>query len=270
MADGHPLVAIIVVVHNRKKDLVRLLKSLYEQSYPAYDILIIDNGSSDDLASVSLCPSLEYVRLASNIGFVSGMVSGLARMIRTGKYRYFWILDSDLEVAPHALEKLVGAFSLHDRVGVAGCVIHNTYRRDLIVEAGADVCLADGVVSPRHCNEKSVLPDEVIEVDFVASGGGGSLICAEALRATGLHDERYHFLWEDTDFGLCLKRHGYRSLVIPEAVVYHPPFTEKRNPNIYAYYGVRNPLLTVAKYAQGMTLVRYLLGNLARYLRSRS
>ena len=56
-------------------------------------------------------------------------------------------------------------------------------------------------------------------------------------------------------------------MVVSDAVVYHPPFTEKRNPNIYAYYGVRNPLLTVAKYSSGLRMPYYLFVNLCRYLR---
>jgi GT2 family glycosyltransferase len=187
--------------------------------------------------------------------------------LNKNKYHFLWVLDSDLEVAPTALERLVAVMREQRDIGVAGCVIYNTYDRDVVVEAGVDVNLGTGVVSARLCNERQPTMDRIVDVGFIASGGGGSLFSVEALNAAGQHDARYHFLWEDTDYGLCLKKHGYRVVVVSDAVVYHPPFTEKRNPNIYAYYGVRNPLLTVAKYSTGLRMANYLFVNLCRYLR---
>lgn len=267
MSDSQLLVGIIIVVNNRKNELLRLFESVYKLNYTAYHILVIDSGSTDDISEVKEYPRVEYVRFNNNVGFVAGMVFGLSHLYLKNIYKFLWILDSDLEVAPESLTRLVEVISVQENIGVAGCIIYNTHNREVVVEAGADVCLRSGIVTPRHCNERSYQLDKMIEVDFIASGGGGSLISIEALKVAGFHDDRYHFLWEDIDFGLCMKKNGYRSVVISDAVLYHPPFTEKRNPNIYAYYGVRNPLLTVAKYTNGMRLPWYLYGNLSRYLR---
>ncbi len=261
------LIGIIVVVHNRREDLFKLLLSLQRQHYSAYEILIIDNCSTDDISDVQHLPAVEYMRLEENIGFVSGMIKGINYLLSKNRFRFIWVLDSDLEVAPTALERLVAVMQEQRDIGVAGCVIYNTYDRDVVVEAGADVNLRTGIVSAKFCNERLPSMNSIVDCDFIASGGGGSLFSVEALNAAGLHDERYHFLWEDTDYGLCLKKHGFRVVVVSDAVVYHPPFTEKRNPNIYAYYGVRNPLLTVAKYSSGLRMPYYLFVNLCRYLR---
>jgi GT2 family glycosyltransferase len=264
---NNDLIGILIVVYNRREDLFKLLLSLQRQHYPAYEILIVDNCSTDDISDVQHLPAVEYVRLEENIGFVSGMINGINRLLNKNKFRFLWVLDSDLEVAPTALERLVTVMQEQRDIGVAGCVIYNTYDRDVVVEAGADVNLGTGIVSAKFCNERLPSMDSIVDVDFIASGGGGSLFSVEALVAAGQHDERYHFLWEDTDYGLCLKKHGFRVVVVSDAVVYHPPFTEKRNPNIYAYYGVRNPLLTVAKYSSGLRMPYYLFVNLCRYLR---
>lgn len=262
-----PVVGVLIVVHNRKDDLLRLISSIFLSDYKSFDILVLDNDSSVDLSDVELYPSLEYIKLKENIGFVSGMIEGLTYLLQKGEYQYLWVLDSDLEVAPDALGHLVDVFKEHDDIGVAGCMTYNIYNHKIIVESGADVDLRSGIVTARNCNASKPLLENLIAVDFVASGGGGSLINVQALLATGLHDDRYHFLWEDTDFGLCLRNHGFRSVVVSDAIVYHPPFTEKRNPNIYAYYGVRNPLLTVSKYTSSCKLPLYLMCNLKRYLR---
>jgi hypothetical protein len=262
-----PAVGVLIVVHNRMADLLRLLSSLFLSDYQAFDVLVIDDNSSEDISDVGRNFPLEYIRLEKNVGFVAGMTKGLRHLLRKERYQYLWVLDSDLEVAPDALRYLVAALNQNEKIGVAGCVICNTYRRQVVVESGADVNLRTGVVTARNCNLDSPSLEKFIEVDFIASGGGGSLFNVRALHDTGLHDDRYCFLWEDTDYGILLKNHGFRSVVVSDAVVYHPPFTEKRNPNIYAYYGVRNPLLTVAKYAKGLRLPWYLYCNMCRYLR---
>lgn len=264
---GDDLVGVLIVVHNRKEDLFKLLHSLQCQKYAGYEILVIDNCSTDDISEVQNNPALEYIRLEENIGFVSGMIKGVGHLLNKNKYRFIWILDSDLEVASTALGRLVAVMKDRQEIGVAGCVIYNAFERDVVVEAGADVDLRTGIVSARYCNERRPELNRVMDVDFIASGGGGSLFRVEALKAIGLHDERYFFLWEDTDYCLCLKQYGYRVVIVSDAVVYHPPFTEKRNPNIYAYYGVRNPLLTVAKHSTGIHTPYYLFVNLCRYLR---
>ncbi|MGK2905865.1 MAG: glycosyltransferase family 2 protein [Desulfuromonadales bacterium] len=262
-----PAVGVLVVVHNRKEDLFRLLKSLFLSDYQPFEVLVLDDHSDEDLSDVERNFPVEYIRLEENLGFVAGMTKGLQHLLQKKKYRYLWVLDSDLEVAPDALRHLVNALNGNEEIGVAGCVIYNTYNRNLVVESGALVDLRTGIITAKNCNVSNPSLEKLIETDFIASGGGGSLINVRALQSTGLHDVRYCFLWEDTDFGLCLKQHGYRVVVVSDAIVYHPPFTEKRNPNIYAYYGVRNPLLTVAKHASNASLPFFLFGNLSRCLR---
>lgn len=260
-------VGVLIVVHNRKADLLRLLSSVFHSDYKIFDVLVLDDSSNEDLSEIVQKFPLSYIRLEENVGFVAGMTKGLRHLMQQNKYKYLWVLDSDLEVSPDALRHLVAACSENDNIGVAGCVIYNTHCRNVIVETGADVNLRTGVVTARNCNVTNPFLEKCIEVDFIASGGGGSMFNIQALQAAGLHDERYYFLWEDTDYGLLLKTLGYRTVVITDAVIYHPPFTEKRNPNIYAYYGVRNPLLTVARHATQIQLPYFVFCNLFRYIR---
>jgi hypothetical protein len=69
------------------------------------------------------------------------------------------------------------------------------------------------------------------------------------------------------DYGIFVRKNGWRVVVSYQSELYHPPFTEKRNPNIYAYFGVRNPLLTVARHTSGLLLPYYLFCNFSRYIR---
>lgn len=259
------LIGVVIVVHNRKDDLLRLLDSLQKQAYSDYEILIIDNGSTDGLSDISRLPSVEYMRLEENIGAAKGFNCGIRHMLQKNKYDYLWLLDSDLLVGRTALSELVKIMESDDAVGICGSIIYNIYDPGIVVEAGANIDLKRGLVISHYCNQlRGVLPD-VLDVDYV--GSGVSLLRTEMISQIGLFDERYYFLWEDMDYGLLASRNGWKVVVSTSSEVYHPPFTEKRNPNIYAYYGVRNPLLTVAKYSSKACMPYYLLINLCRYLR---
>jgi len=90
------------------------------------------------------------------------------------------------------------------------------------------------------------MENRIEEVDYVAVCS--ALIRVAALKNVGLMDERFFFFWDDMDWGLQFKEKGYRVVAILTSVVYHPAFTEKRNPSIDLYYGTRNALLTYSKH----------------------
>jgi hypothetical protein len=152
-----------------------------------------------------------------------------------------------------------------ERIGICGAVIYSSFDHDLIVEAGAAIDLASGTVVPHFCNQRRQPLPAVSEVDYL--GSGVSLLRSEMVEQIGVYDERYHFLWEDMDYGLHAADNGWRVVVCGGSEVYHPPFTEKRNPHIYAYYGVRNALLIAGRHTHGMRLLHCMHGNLKKSAR---
>jgi len=95
-------------------------------------------------------------------------------------------------------------------------------------------------------------------------GDGISLIRAECIKSCGYYDERYFWLWEDTDYCLKLKKLGYRIVAVSDAIVYHPPGTEKRGPSVVAYYENRNSLLNFSKNSDNLLKRIYVLYNITR------
>ena len=157
-------------------------------------------------------------------------------------------------VDSRSLPRLVEVMESDSSIGLAGPKILNSTDKSLIVEAGARINLAEGKVFPLYCNEPDFDGGEVVEVDY--HGSGVSLVRAEAFRKAGGMDERYYFLWDDMDYGLLIKRKGYKVVAVTDAVVYHPAFTEKRSAAINAYYGIKGPLLTASKYADPVSRLR--------------
>ncbi len=261
-----PRVAIVIPVYNRSADLKVLLGSVYALDYKSFDVIVVDNGSTDGLGWLpEMYPEVRVLKKDKNYGATVGFNTGLEYAGSSGEYDYVWMLDSDLTVDSKSLSRLVDVMELDKKIGLAGPKILNSADRGLIVEAGARIDLAAGKVFPLFCNEPDFERDDVIDVDY--HGSGVSLVRAEAFRKTGGMDERYYFLWDDMDYGLLIKRKGYRVVAVPRAVVCHPAFTEKRSAAINAYYGIKGPLLTASKYGDPLSRLRCIYGTLRMVLK---
>ncbi|MGE3524137.1 MAG: glycosyltransferase [Candidatus Dadabacteria bacterium] len=256
-----PKVAIVIPVYNRSADLKVLLRSVYALEYKNFEVIVVDNGSTDSLEWLpEMYPDVLVLRKEKNYGATVGFNTGLEYAGSSGDYDYVWMLDSDLMVDGRSLPRLVEVMELDSSIGLAGPKILNSADKSLVVEAGARISLAEGKVFPLYCNEPDFDGGEVIEVDY--HGSGVSLVRAEAFRKAGGMDERYYFLWDDMDYGLLIKRKGYKVVAVTDAVVYHPAFTEKRSAAINAYYGIKGPLLTASKYADPVSRLRCVYGTL--------
>lgn len=254
-------VGAVIPVFNRSRDLKVLLESLERQTFVmeggTLDVVVVDNASTDDVADVvrqSSC-NVELVSLSVNRGACQGFNFGVRLLLERGLYEYLWLLDSDLWTSETALERLIAVMKEDDAIGLAGSLIVNSRDHTMAVEAGALIDLSQGDVRPCVCNAPlSDISARVIPVDYV--GSGVSLIRVEAAKDAGYYDERYHFLWEDMDYGLLMQRLGWKVVAVTDSLVYHPPFTEKRSPSLDAYYGVRNPMITISKYAGKLTRIK--------------
>lgn len=108
-------IVAIVVTYNRKHLLKKNLLALLKQSYKNFDILIIDNNSSDGTYSEVVLPllskykNLKYVNTKKNLGGAGGFQYGI-RKARQLNYKYVWVMDDDAIPSPTALEQLVKAY----------------------------------------------------------------------------------------------------------------------------------------------------------------
>lgn len=260
-----PRVGIVIPVHNRRQDLAALLQSLAGLRYCNYDILVVDNGSADNVWELQQEFTFELLPFAENLGAIRGFNAGARSFVQRGGYQYIWLLDSDLTVHAEALRHSVGILEENHDIGICVSIIYNIHDKDIVVEAGGMINLRQGRVSARLGNEQRRPLPVTEDVDYASCGM--SLLRVSMIEKIGLYEERYHFLWEDMDYGIFVRKNGWRVVVSSRSELYHPPFTEKRNPNIYAYYGVRNPLLTVSRHTPHVQLPYYLLNNLFKYIR---
>lgn len=113
LTDG-PLVSIITPTYNRANTIERTINSVLNQTYKNIELIIIDDGSTDntlDLLRKYNNPVVRVYQHEKNKGVTAAKNSGLNQI----KGEWFTILDSDDEIVPDAIEKLLEAPLLIDK-----------------------------------------------------------------------------------------------------------------------------------------------------------
>jgi glycosyltransferase involved in cell wall biosynthesis len=111
---SNPLVSIIVPVYNAEATIVRAIRSVENQSYVNWELILVDDGSMDN--SSHICS--EYANSSSRIKYISKKNSGPADTrnmgIEMANGKYLAFLDSDDEYAPNFLSTMVQSSVAND------------------------------------------------------------------------------------------------------------------------------------------------------------
>lgn len=111
-----PLISIVIPAWNHGAELIQCLASLEVQTYSPFEVIVVDDASTDDtqvkLKSVHPRYPLKTIRLEKNGGAPAARNRGAKEA--SGDYLLF--LDADIELRPHALESMLQALIRSDAV----------------------------------------------------------------------------------------------------------------------------------------------------------
>jgi GT2 family glycosyltransferase len=240
-----PRVAIIVLNWNGRDDTLDCLASLDRLDYPAYEVVVVDNGSSDDSVAAIRAPypQVTLIETGDNLGYVGGNNVGLEHAKAIGA-DYALLLNNDTEVAPNFLSLLVEVAEENPTVGIVGPMIYYFERPDVIWSAGGGIDWGQGDTWMIGLNEedrgqfgKSPRP-----VDFVT--GCALLVKMSLVQQVGLLDPRFFAYYEESEWCVRAAHSGFRILHAPQAKIWHKISVNAReaSPQVH-YYMTRNRLL---------------------------
>jgi len=206
-----PFISLVVVNYNGE-DIIRLcLDSLKKVDYPGnrYEIIVVDNASSDK--SISIIKGFHGIKIIqnkSNMGYV-GVNSCLGKI----KGKYIFILNNDLEMEKKCLKKLIEIIEKDDDIGTVVPKFVNFYSRS-VESSGTWVSRAfyNGHYTDKNERQK------VKEVPYL----GIEMLRTDITKKFGyIYDPDYFIYAEDLDLGLRSRLLGYKTVYVPEAIVYH-------------------------------------------------
>jgi GT2 family glycosyltransferase len=254
-----PEVCIIIVNWNGKDLVLKALESVFRINYENYEVLIVDNASTDGSVDAMRenFPGVNILVNKKNLGGTGGFNTGIRHALTTGSYKYLWLLDNDAIVEKEALFHLVKVMEKDDRVGIAGSKILQQENPGIIWEVGVRMdWKRAGRILMDHNQPDAPWRNEVYEVDHVAACS--LLARTSAVAEVGLMDEDFFWIFDDIDWCLSFKEKGYKVVAVSKSKIWHPNFVEKTRGIISRrdYFDTRNGLLLAAKHLHGIQKIR--------------
>jgi GT2 family glycosyltransferase len=266
--EGFPQVVIVVLNWNGLADTLECLESLARLDYPAYEVVVVDNDSTDGSAEAirEQFPEVTLIENRENLGFTGGNNVGLRYALARGT-DYALLLNNDTKVAPDFLRHMVEASEADPTVGIAGPTIYYHERPDIIWSAGGVIDWRRGSTQMVGLNERDEgqLGQVPRTVDFVT--GCALLVRRAVLEQAGLLDERFFAYYEETEWCVRATRAGFKIVHVPLAHIWHKisPAAQADSPLVH-YYMTRNRLLFLKVTGAGGSAWLHTL--LAEYLRT--
>jgi hypothetical protein len=245
------LISAIVPVWNGRELLARLLDSLEAQTQPAAEVLVVDNGSRDGAPEAARQRGARVLAMGRNAGFAAAVNRG----VQESGGEWLAVLNSDVELAPDYLARLLAAAQAGDawfatgKILVAGSSDQIDGTFDAMCRGGT----AWRVGSGRTDRAAFSADRQIWSPPFTAV-----LLRADVFRRVGLLEASFESYLEDVDFGLRCAARGLPGIYVPGAVAWHRgsaalgrwhPETVRRM--------ARNQIFLVARHYPGRLLLRW-------------
>ena len=239
-----PLVSVIIVTWNSKRYISRCLDALSVQTHRDFEIVIIDNGSTDGgvLLLQEEYPDLKLTinKLNANLGFA--VANNIGARLAHGK----WLahLNADAFPEPDWLERFLEAAEMHPHAFFTSRQIQAD--DSIYLDGEGDNYHVSGYAWRKNYG-RPLYPVQQLEDVFSACGAAAFYPRQEFLNAGGF-DEDYFSYHEDVDLGFRLRLRGLTCMLVPQALVHHvgSASTGKRS-DFSVYYGHRNLVWTYFK-----------------------
>lgn len=258
--------SIVIPTYNALKFLDVCLESIINSNAKNYEIIIVDNGSTDNTIKLIrskynqvLKGSLKIIPLFKNFGPARARNVGVA----SSRGQFIGFLDSDTIVDKNWSQRALACFRKNRSTGAVQCKLllqrergRIDYVGEFLGDKGFLVQLAQHREIDRGQYDK--------EQNILAAKSAGMFIRRDVFDRVGGFDEDYFIFVEETDLGWRCWLAGYKVVLCPHSIVYHyfsatKDIVDKNfNNHLVRFHGTKNYLTTLTKNLSFLYLVRIL------------
>jgi GT2 family glycosyltransferase len=207
-------VTVVIPVWNQVDLLRVLLKSIAAQTVQPERIVIVDNASTEDIASIAAEVGAQYVRMPRNLGFAAAVNRGVA----SAQTEWIALLNSDVALQPDWLERLLQRATAADVWYACGKLL---IASDLTRIDGTWDLIACSGCAYRNGQGRKDGPQFSHERKIALCPATAAIYRRELFDRVGGFAEVYESYLEDVDFSLRCAAAGYRGLYVPTAQATH-------------------------------------------------
>ena len=215
-------IGVVTVTFNAGGFLQPFVDCCLAQTFRDFELLVIDNASSDntlELLSAAADPRLSLIRNEHNVGYAAACNQGIRHFLECGVNDILFI-NNDTEFGPElfgalrALRARHNADAITPRIGYAEDPEINWY-------AGGRFTFWKGFQGEHLGHGEKYDPTDTEPRWTPVAPGCCVMFAAATLERIGFFDEKYFVYFEDTDYFLRMKRAGLRLLYAPEVSIAH-------------------------------------------------
>ena len=216
--------AIVILNYNGSKFLKQFLPGVIDKTIEIADVWVADNCSTDDSVSIlqNEFPQINLIVNKENSGYAGGYNEALKQL----DYKYFLLLNSDIEVADNWVQPLEELMDSDENIAACQPKILSYLEPEKFEYAGSAGGFIDKYGYP-FCRGRLFLSleedngqyDDVQEV-FWASGAC-MMVRADLFKQYNGFDADFFAHMEEIDYCLRMKNYGFKIMVCPSSKVYH-------------------------------------------------
>lgn len=253
-------VIVLILSYNGKHLLDDSVSSYLANDYENFEVVVIDNGSNDG--------TLEYVkskwtevfvlRTEKNLGYSGGFNFGLDYAFNQKNADYVLITNNDVKADTKVITELVKVANTDEMIGFVTGKVYYFDQPNVLQTVGKEEHPIKwngehigGKVIDKGQYEKV---EERIFLDDIFT-----LVSKVVYKSVGAYDTEFFLQCEEWDWQARAKKHGFRFLFTPYAMIWHKEsMTIGKWSPTKAYYDARNPGIVIMKYKDDAFIKRYL------------
>lgn len=216
MLSKNPLVTIVILNWNGIEDTLLCIKHAKKLEYPNFEIIVVDNGSSDEnKQKLRTIKNIKLIELPVNTGFTGGHIAGL----KYAKGEFILLLNNDAVLRHDYLKIAMPIFEDKNIAVVGGRSYYWDKDNKLNDEQNAFYSYLE--VNPFN-GETVMKNNDFGKNQIVNTVSGSSVIVRKAaILKVGYLDKQFFAYYEETDLFARMKRAGYKIIYCPELAIWH-------------------------------------------------
>lgn len=242
-----PKIKVLILSYNGKHLLDDSVSSYLANDYPNFDVVVIDNGSTDGTMAYvrGKWPEVRVLRTEKNLGYSGGFNFGLDFAFNQQQADYVLITNNDVKADSKVISFLLNTAGKDNLIGFVTGKVFYFDQPDTLQSVGYAENPVTGEVYHRGQNKKDV-GDFNKDEPLVSSDDIFMLVKRDVYEAVGGYNPSFLFQCEQWDWQERSKKSGFKVFFCSDAVIWHKEsMTIGKSSSFKLYYDVRNTLLVI-------------------------